>query len=45
MGENLRLLYDLMDYTNHKDLPGLLLLIDVGHPISSDNGLISQKLL
>ena len=28
MGENLRLLYDLMDYTNHKDLPGLLLLID-----------------
>ena len=28
MGENLRLLYDLMDYTNHNDLPGLLLLID-----------------
>ena len=28
MGENLRSLYDLMDYKNHKDLPGLLLLID-----------------
>ena len=28
MGENLRLLYDLMDYTNHQDLPGFLLLID-----------------
>ena len=28
MGENLRLLYDLMDYKNHRDLPGLLLLID-----------------
>ena len=28
MGENLRSLYDLMDYTNHNDLPGLLLLID-----------------
>ena len=28
MGENLSLLYDLMDYTNHNDLPGLLLLID-----------------
>ena len=27
MGENLRLLYDFTDYTNHNDLPGLLLLI------------------
>ena len=28
MGENLRLLYDLMDYIKHNDIPGLLLLID-----------------
>ena len=28
MGENLRLLSDLMDYTKHNDIPGFLLLID-----------------
>ena len=28
MGENSRLLYDLMDYTKHNDIPGLLLLTD-----------------
>ena len=28
MGENLRLLYDLMSYIKHNDIPGLLLLID-----------------
>ena len=28
VGENLRLLYDLMDYTKHNDIPGLLSLID-----------------
>ncbi len=28
MGENTRLIYDIMQYTEDKDIPGLLLLID-----------------
>ena len=28
IGENIRLLYDIMKYTDINDIPGLLLLID-----------------
>ena len=28
MGENTQLLYDLINHTEHKEIPGLLLLID-----------------
>lgn len=29
MGENTRLIYDIMNYTEQENIPGLLLLIDI----------------
>lgn len=29
IGENIRLIYDIIQYTDHKQIPGLLMLIDL----------------
>ena len=44
MGENTRLLYDLINHTEQKEIPGLLLLIDFEKHLIHCHGLLYARL-
>ena len=45
IGENIRLIYDLMNYTEENNIPGLLLLIDFEKRLTLYHGNLHKKLL
>ena len=45
IGENIRLIYDLMNYTEENNIPGLLLLIDFEKRLTLYHGNLYKKLL
>ena len=44
IGENIRLLYDVLQYAETKELPGLLLIVDFEERSTVSRGLLLKKL-